>query len=229
MDLFEKSLQTLELPAVLALLASEAVSEPAKNLALELRPATERREVERRLEETTAAKELMAYKGSPSFSGVRDIRSSLARADLGGVLNTRELLDIAALLQTARTVRAYGTGEGHSSIDHLFGSLRANRFLEDKISGAITGEDEFSDNASAELAELRRKIRAASARIREVLQKIISSPSFAKAQQEPIITTRSDRFVVPVKAEQKGAVPGLSTTCPPPAPRSSSNPWRLSS
>ena len=88
-------------------------------------------------------------------------------------------------------------------------ALHANRFLEEKITGSIVGEDEIADSASSELANIRRKIRAASARVRDCLQKIISSPSYAKVLQEPIITMRSDRLVVPVKAECKGAIPGL--------------------
>ncbi len=211
MELYEKSLNTLELPSVLALLADEAVSDPAKEKALELRPSKSEFEVKKRMSETSSAKKMMTVKGSPSFSGVKDVRSSLSRADMGGVLNTRELLDIAGVLQTARLVRGYVGNDniGKTDIDHLFYSLQANRFLEDKINGSITAEDEIADAASAELADIRRKIRAASARVREALQKIISSPTYAKALQEPIITTRSDRYVVPVKADHKGSVPGL--------------------
>lgn len=211
MELYEKSLSTLELPAVLERLAQEAVSEPAKERAKELSPSASVFEVKKRLSETSSAKRMMTVKGSPSFSGVKDVRSSLARADMGGVLNTRELLDIAGVLQAARLVRGYVGDDtvGKTNIDHLFYSLQANRFLEDKITGSITGEDEIADAASSELADIRRKIRAASSRVREALQKIISSPSYAKALQEPIITTRSDRYVVPVKADHKGAVPGL--------------------
>ena len=105
MSFFEKSLQTLELPAVLRMLAAEAVSEPAKERALELSPSVQEAEVRRRLEETSAAKSMMVVRGSPSFSGVKDVRPSLSRADLGGALNTRELLDIARVLQCARLVR----------------------------------------------------------------------------------------------------------------------------
>ena len=210
MDRFEKSQQTLELPAVLALLAGEAVSPPAKELVAALRPSTHRSEIERLQKETTAAKDLMTYKGSPSFSGVRDVRGSLARADMGGVLNTRELLEIAGVLQSARTVRSYGmSAEKESCIDSLFRTLQPNKFLEDKIIASIPGEDEIADAASSELADIRRKMRAAAARVRDSLQKIISAPSMAKFLQDPIITTRSDRFVVPVKAEHKGSVPGL--------------------
>lgn len=109
----------------------------------------------------------------------------------------------------APTPRATAGGGEKTCIDSLFNSLITNRFLEDKINGSIAGEDELSDAASPELASIRRLIRAASARVREALQKIISSPSYAKALQDPIITTRSDRYVVPVKAEFKNSVPGL--------------------
>ena len=210
MDLLEKSRNTLELPAVLALLAAEAVSEPAKAEALALVPSAHRGEVERLLAETTDAKDMMVYKGSPSLSGLRDVRGSLARADMGGVLNPRELLEIAGVLQSARAVRSYGlSAEKETCIDHLFKMLQTNRFLEDKIVNSIPSEDEIADSASSELADIRRKMRAAAARVRDSLQKIISAPSMAKFLQDPIITTRSDRYVVPVKAECKGSVPGL--------------------
>ena len=142
---------------------------------------------------------------------MKDVRPSLARADLGGALNTRELLDIARVLQCARLVRGYIADDtvGKTPIDHLFYALHANKFLEEKISTSISGEDEIADGASPELANIRRQMRAAAARARDSLQKIISSPGYAKALQEPIITMRQDRYVVPVKAEHKGAIPGL--------------------
>ncbi len=197
MDLFEKSQQTLELPAVMELLAAEAVSEPAKDLVRTLAPSIHAEEIRRRLAETTAAKDLMVYKGSPAFSGLRDVRGALARADMGGVLNTRELLQIAGVLTAARAVRSYGmSAEKSSCLDSLFNTLQANRFLEDKIIASIPAEEEIADAASSELADIRRKMRAAAARVRDSLQKIISAPSMAKFLQDPIITTRSDRFVV---------------------------------
>ncbi len=210
MDLFEKSQQTLELPSVLELLAGEAVSEPAKEACRAVRPSVYRTEITQWLAETTAARDMMAVKGSPSFSGVRDVRGALARADMGGVLNTRELLSVAGVLTSARAVRSYGmSAEKQSCIDSLFRSLQANKFLEDKIVASIPAEDEIADAASSDLADIRRKMRAAAARVRDSLQKIISAPSMAKFLQDPIITTRSDRFVVPVKAEHKNSVPGL--------------------
>ena len=210
-SLEEKSIQTLELPAVLDRLSKQCVTATARESAEALRPAKSSVEIRKLLEETTAAKTMMVVRGSPSFSGVKDVRSSLSRADLGGALNTRELTDIAGVLQCARLVRRYVSDDsvGHTCIDYLFSALRANRPLEEKITSSIVGEDEIADGASSELADIRRKMRAAASRAREALNKIISSSSYAKALQEPIITMRSDRYVVPVKAEHKNAVPGL--------------------
>lgn len=211
MNFTEKSLLTLELPVVLEMLSHEAVSEAAKAQTAELSPAYDPAEVRRRQEETSAAKAMMTVRQNPSFSGVKDVRPSLSRADLGGTLNTRELMDIARVLQCARLVRGYIADDsvGKTCIDSLFYALRANKFLEEKINTSIVGEEEIADSASPELATLRRQMRAAAARARDALQKIISSPSYAKVLQEPIITMRSDRYVVPVKAECKGSVPGL--------------------
>lgn len=211
MDFFEKSINTLELPAVLKMLAEQAQSKPAKERCLLLRPAMEQYEVKRRLGETSAAKDMMIVKGGPSFSGVKDVRSSLSRADLGGTLNTRELLDIAAVLRASRTVRAYSDGKNSNrrDIDFLFNSLMPDRSLEEKITGSIVGEDEIADSASSDLATIRRQMRAANARVRDTLQKIISSPVYQKSLQECIITQRSDRYVVPVKAEHRGTIQGL--------------------
>ena len=213
MTQYEKSAATLELPAILEMLAKRAVSDAAKERALALSPSTDKATVIRLLAETSAARGMMVKRGSPSFSGVKDVRASLSRADMGGCLNIRELMDVAGVLTAARLARTYAAGDGRGNektcIDGLFNSLITNRFLEDKITGSIAGEDELSDSASPELASIRRLIRAASSRVREALQKIISSPSYAKALQDPIITTRSERYVVPVKAEFKNTVPGL--------------------
>jgi DNA mismatch repair protein MutS2 len=209
MTLSEKSLNILELPAVLGLLAGEAVSEAAKEKALDLRPSANRDEVALRLIETTDAKKLMTLKGSPGFLHIKDITGALYRARLGGMLNTRDLLNIADVLRCARTVKAYNGDTGNTSLDGLFSALHANKYLEEKITVSIIGEDEIADAASSELADIRRHIRAANARVRDILQKFITSSVYQKALQEPIITMRSDRYVIPVKAEYKGSVPGL--------------------
>ena len=209
-DLFEKSMETLELPRVLSLLADQAVTEEGKERARRLRPETDPAEVALRLKETTAAVNKMVLRGSPSFSGVKPVAGSLQRADMGGSLNTRELLDIAGVLAAARSAKEYGESDGEekSPIDVLFHSLHPNRFLEDKITGSIVGDGELADSASPELASIRRDIRATERKVRDILQKIISS-SQAKYLQESIITQRSGRYVVPVKSEFKNEIPGL--------------------
>ena len=210
-DLFDKSLRTLELPRVLELLSEQAVSAEAKQRALRLRPETEPEEVLRLLDQTDAARNLIGLRGSPSFSGVKPVAEALDRADRGGALNTRELLTIADLLTAARRAKEYFNDEAaeKTAIDHLFLSLHGNRFLEEKIKRAIPDEDTIADAASTELADIRRHMRAAQAKSRQILQKIISSPSYGKILQETIITQRDGRFVVPVKAEHRGDLPGL--------------------
>ena len=210
-ELFEKSIRTLELPAVLELLARHAVSDEAKARCLRLRPATDAAAVEHLLDETDAAKTRLGLHGSPSFAGVKDVSQPLDRADHGGVLNTRELLDVAGVLTAARRVSDYDAerqGEA-TAIDRLFSALHVNRYLEDKIRGAILDEETIADTASPELADIRRNMRAAASKGRQILQRIISSPSYAKVLQEALITQRDGRFVVPVKAECKGSLPGL--------------------
>ena len=209
-DLFEKSIETLELPRVLDLLADQAVTQEGKERARRLRPETDLEEVAQRLKETTAAVDRMVLRGSPSFSGVKPVAGSLQRADMGGSLNTRELLDIAAVLAAARSAKDYGESEEEkkSPIDVLFRALKPNRFLEDKITGSIVGDGELADSASPELASIRRHMRATESKVRDILQRILSS-SQSKYLQENIITQRSGRYVVPVKSEFKNEIPGL--------------------
>ncbi len=209
--LFEKSIRTLELPVVLEMLASLAVSDAAKEKCRGLSPVCQLEEAVRLQEETQSARERLGLYGSPSFSGVKDVSRALNRADHGGVLNTRELLDVADLLTASRRVAEYDRDrQGEKTVlDHLFSALHTNKFLEDKIRGAILDEETIADSASPELADIRRKMRLAASKGRQILQRIISSPSYAKVLQEALITQRDGRFVVPVKAECKGSIPGL--------------------
>ena len=210
-ELFDKSIRTLELPRVLALLAEQAVSAEAKDRCLRVRPEPEPEEVLRLLDQTDAARMMIGLHGSPTFSGVKPVAEALDRADRGGGLNNRELLTIADLLTAARRAKEYFNADAaeKTAIDHLFLSLHGNRFLEEKIKRCLPDEDTVADAASPELADIRRHMRAAQAKSRQILQKIISSPTYGKILQETIITQRDGRFVVPVKAEHKGDLPGL--------------------
>ena len=209
-ELFEKSIRVLELPRLLTMLERHAVSAEAKARARRLTPSDDYGEVSRLLDETDAARKMILLRGSPTFAGVKPVAEALGRAERGGMLNTRELLDIAGLLANARRVRDYyKEDEEGTVIDRMFLAIHPNNFLEEKITSAILDENEISDNASPELAEIRRHKRAAAAKGRQILQRIISSPSYRSVLQDALITQRGGRFVVPVKAECRGELPGL--------------------
>ena len=209
-ELYEKSLVKLELPLVLEQLAACAGSQGGKEACLHLRPTSDLEDVNLRLEQTTAASELCTRKGNPVFVDVSDVSASLERADRGGSLQPIELLHIGGVLRCARNIKGYvAEDEKATVLDVLFGALTPNKYLEDRIFGAILSEDEIADNASPALADIRRHMRIQAGKIRDGLQKIISSPAMSKYLREPIITIRQGRYVVPVKAEHKNDVPGL--------------------
>lgn len=208
-EITEHTLHTLELHTVLGLLADCAVSEEAKEQCRKLQPDTDADEVRRAQEETEASRHLIVIKGTPGFQDVKDVAPSLSRADRGGTLGTLELLRIAGVLRTARSIKEYAESDEKCVLDGWFSALSTNRYLEDRISNSILSEEEIADSASAELADIRRHMRAQSAKIRDSLQKIVSSPSYAKYLRDPIVTLRADRYVVPVKSEFKNEIPGL--------------------
>ena len=208
--LYEKSLIKLELDQVLQLLADCASSTMGKDRCLCLQPVSDLDDVRMLQSQTTAAADLCTRKGNPVFSGVCEVEPSLERADLGGTLSPKELLAIGSVLRCARNVKAYVSEDDPATIlDPYFNGISTNKFLEDKIFGAILSEDEIADTASSELADIRRHMRIQSAKIRDGLQKIISSSAYSKFLREPIITIRQGRYVVPVKSECKNDIPGL--------------------
>ena len=209
-QLYERSLYKLELDKVLEQLAACAGSENGKEVCRNLRPVSDLEDVQQLLDETTAASDLATRKGNPSFAGVTDVSAALERADRGGCLQPAELLRIAGVLRCARNVKSYCDEEEKATVlNPLFQALSPNKYLEDRISGAILSEDEIADNASPALMDIRRHMRIQAGKIKDSLQKIISSPAYAKFLRDPIITIRQGRYVVPVKSEHKGDVPGL--------------------
>ena len=209
-ELYEKSLQKLELDQVLQRLSACSGSEGGKAACLLLRPTSDLEEVTLLLQQTTAASDLCARKGNPVFGDVTDVSSSLERAERGGTLQPKELLRVAGILRCARTIQGYVSQDDPKTVlDSLFRSLTPNKYLEDKIFGAILSEEEIADTASTALADIRRHMRIQSGKIRDSLQKVISSPAYSKFLREPIITIRQGRYVVPVKSECKNDVPGL--------------------
>ena len=209
-QLYEKSFVKLELDQVLALLSQHAASPEGKQACLALKPNSDLEEVNIMLEETSAASQLITNKGKPNFGDVKDVTFSLDRADRGGVLQPKELLSVAAVLRCARSLKSYLNEEEKPTVlDARLKALTPNKYLEDKIFGAILSEDEIADTASSALADIRRHMRIQSGKIRDSLQKVIASPAYSKFLREPIITIRQGRYVVPVKSECKNDVPGL--------------------
>ena len=209
-ELYDKSLIKLELDQVLLLLSDCAGSSEGKERCKQLRPTSDLEDVQSLLAQTTVASDLCTKKGNPSFMDVKDVSASLERADRGGSLQPKELLSIAGVLRSARNIKSYvSEDEEKTVLTPLFNALTPNKYLEDRIFGAILSEEEIADNASPALADIRRHKRVQSAKIRDSLQKVISSPAYSKFLREPIITIRDGRYVVPVKSECRNDVPGL--------------------
>ena len=208
-ELYNKSITKLELDQVLAILADCACSAEGKRLCMQLRPVSDVEDVCSLLDETTAACTLASQNGYPAFRDVKDVASILERAVMGGCLQPKELLDIAGVLRNARTVKSYAPEDQLTVLNGYFMLLTANKHLEDRIFGAILSPEEIADTASSELADIRRHMRIQSSKIKDSLQKIISSTAYSKFLREPIITIRQGRYVVPVKSECKNDVPGL--------------------
>ena len=207
----QKYMKTIELDKVLELLAEKTACEDAADFARNLIPVTEIEEVQQMLSETDTAYQMMARFGAPSFYGLQQIVNSLRRAQSGGVLNLEEFLSIAGVLRAMRTIVQWRKkSEGLQTIlDWRFDCLTSNPYLEDKINQTVASEEEVADTASSALADIRRKMRHASQKVREQLDNLIRSSSYQKYLQDQIVTMRGGRYVVPVKAEYRGEVPGL--------------------
>ncbi len=206
----EKTLTTLEFDKIRALLAAACPTRGAAERALALTPECREDTVRARLARTTDAKRLCDAKGMPSFGGVTDISDTCERALKGAVLTPRELLDVAVILRSSRSLLDYARSNKTFStvLDEMFERLLPNRTLEDRIFRSIISEDMISDEASPSLADLRRKIRGANLRVRELLARYTGG-SYSKYLQENIVTQRNGRYVIPVKAEHRNEVKGL--------------------
>ena len=205
-----KTSSTLEFDKISGMLADCAFTDGAKARARALTPTDDYDTVVLRQTRTDDAKRLVNAKGFPPFSAPEGVVSSADRAYKGATLSPRDLLDIASLLRSARAMLDYINTDKPftTSLDEIFARLLPNRSLEDKITRSILSEDMIADEASPELAEIRRKIRAANNKIKDTLQSYIGGNRL-KYLQENIVTMRNGRYVVPVKAEYKNELKGL--------------------
>lgn len=211
MSFSDKTLRSLEFDKICEILATYAPTEGSKRMARMLEPAVDVDTVLKRQRRTTDAKRLCDAKGMPSFGGVKDVSESCERAEKGAILTPGELLSVAGVLRTSRTLLDYCQGNHlfDTVLDEVFDRLMPNRTLEEKITRSIISEELIADEASDTLANIRRQIRITNNRIKETLQKYIQGGSHSKYLQENIVTTRNGRYVIPVKAECKNEVKGL--------------------
>lgn len=203
--------KTLELDKILELLSQQAGIADTAEEAVSLVPSTDFDEVKTLLSKTNDAYIFMSKYSAPSFGAAKNVSSSLKRAQASAVLSIKELLDIAEVLRIIRGVKIWRENCGgikDTSLEEYFYSLIPNKYLEDKINFAIKSEEELNDNASQALYDIRRKLTAKSAKIREILERIVRGPT-AKYLQDAIITQRDGRFVVPLKSEYKGQISGV--------------------
>ncbi|MBQ9069836.1 MAG: endonuclease MutS2 [Clostridia bacterium] len=210
MHFTEKTLSTLEYDKIVESLAEMAATEGAAAKALSLVPTDDYDTVVMRQRRTDDAKRLINAKGYPSFSAPESVVPSAERAYKGAVLSPRELLDVASLLYSARSLCDYISTDKtfDTSLDELFGRILVSRNLENKIKKSILSEDMIADEASVELADIRRKIRQANNKIKDTLQSYIGGNKL-KYLQENLVTMRNGRYVVPVKAEYRNEMKGL--------------------
>ena len=204
--------RALELDKILTMLSECTGCEDSRRLALETEPKTTIREAKRLMDRTADAFMLSARFGAPSLHGVKNVTGSLKRAQMGATLSLPELIDIERFLKALREMKDFRNnyeGEEATSLDEFFESLMPNQRLEEKIGFTVVSEDEVSDTASPTLADIRRKIRNSQAKVKDQLDKLIHSNTYAKYLQEPIVTMRDGRYCVPVKAEYRNEIKGM--------------------
>ncbi|MFY9414423.1 MAG: endonuclease MutS2 [Tepidanaerobacteraceae bacterium] len=202
----------LEYDKIKNILREYVISTLAEEKILEMRPFDDIDLVKRLQQETSEGVALLKAGINLPLSGIRDIRNGLSLAKMGAILSPGQLLEIASTLRTSRLVKALWREkklEGINIIDDIVNCLHSFQSLEEKIEKAIISEDEIADDASPKLSSIRRQKRVLAQNIKNKLNEIISSPNYQKVLQEAIVTVRQDRYVVPVKQEFKGSIPGV--------------------
>lgn len=207
-----KTYQVLEFDKILDQLASYTESETVSDRIRSLEPYTTLSDAQHAQKETTEAVSALLRLGSPPVSlGIPNVTAAIKRCEIGGVLNPKDLLDVSRVLYVARRMKSYLSEAGEDAeILHAAGdSLLTARALEDQINRSILSETEITDEASSDLGTIRRKIRNLNGKIKDSLNSMIHSPHYKKYLQDALVTMRSDRYVIPVRSEYRGEVPGI--------------------
>ena len=208
----QKALKTLEFDKIIHILTAHAASEGAKEMCRKLVPYDNINDVERAQRETADALRRVYRKGSVSFGGIRDIRGSLKRLEIGGILGMGELLQVMSLLETAGKIRQYGQREAddtsRDSLDESFEFLDPVPTLASEIRRCILADDEMADDASSALLQIRRSMRQMNDKVHNTLNSMVNG-SARSYLQDPVVTMRDGRYCLPVKAEHRSQVPGM--------------------
>ena len=208
----QKALKTLEFDKIIHILTAHAASEGAKEMCRKLVPYDNINDVERAQRETADALRRVYRKGSISFGGIRDIRGSLKRLEIGGILGMGELLQIMSLLETAGKIQQYGQREAddtsRDSLDESFEFLDPVPTLASEIRRCILADDEMADDASSALLQIRRSMRQMNDKVHNTLNSMVNG-SARSYLQDPVVTMRDGRYCLPVRAEHRSQVPGM--------------------
>lgn len=208
----KKVLKILEFDKILEKMQGYTESEQVKKRIFRLEPYSDINDVAKAQKETTEAMATLLKIGSPPVNlSVEDVRPSVKKAEQSGILSARELMEISRVLYVGRRMKSYldECSAGCNILSDIREQILTAKTLEDKINTAIISEDEIADDASAELSAIRRKMKNLNGKIRETLNGMIHSQHYKKFLQDPIVTMRSDRYVIPVRAEYKSEVPGI--------------------
>lgn len=207
----KKYTDALELPKILSMLSAECTTQRAKSAAMNIQPSTELFTVRREVAKTSAALDMSSRYGTPMFFGLDGAAQAVGRLGNNAVLSLAELISVRKLLTQVNSLTDwYAKCEvKRPELEYLFDSLFPDKYLEHRLDVSIIDENELADEASSELASIRRKITACGQRIRDTLEKMIKSQSVNKYLQDSIVTVRDGRYVLPVKSEHKGQIQGF--------------------
>lgn len=208
-----KALKTLEYNKIIDKLTEFAGSALAKEMCRNLQPSTDLYEIQALQKETSDALSRIYQKGAVSFRGVRDIRGSIKRLEIGAIIGINELLSICSLLEVCSKVKAYSRNDRdldfEDSLEAMFQALQPLTPVSSEIRRCIASEEELNDDASPALFKIRRSMRQINDKVHAQLQTMVNG-SARTYLQDAVVTMRNGRYCIPVKAEHRGQIPGMT-------------------